>query len=389
MNKIAAQLRAMKHRPAAGGFALDVHAERKQMVLRAIGGDDVGSVDTQSVMSTRYVMWLSQSFISKPVAIGVAGIFLAASGLMTTVSAAEQSLPGDMLYTLKMLNERTQLQLATLDRRAVLHTEFAGRRLNEVAQLQANTSAHDSSLVTQTMDAFKKEIASANRNLQELQATGDVTTVATASQVQQNLVSLDSAMTKTAASATTPEESAAVTDAQSTAQVAQEHSVAVAVQAHQTATTETSTRELGDMFRRQFSAIETRRAFDLHRVAMIRTSLETHAGIIDASVVTDEDLLRLERSINIAVADVGPAMTVFAQGGYRSAFETLTHVESLLRGIEATLAEIEVAITQAVMDASLNVDVSEGEVLKGGGGEETSLQEAPVTDSQNVQSKIL
>jgi hypothetical protein len=349
MTNLAAQLRALKNRPAAGGLTVEACAANKAALLRAIGGEELGSVP-EKTMGTRYVLWLTHSFISRPVAVGVAGIVLTASGLLTTVSAAEQSLPGDMLYNVKMLNERTQLQLSSLDRRAVLHTEFAGRRLNEVAQLQANASNHDSVLVAQTMNAYKKEITSANRNLQELQAIGDVATVATASQVQQNLVSLDTAMTETAASATTPQESLAVTEAQETTQTAQDNSVAVAVQAHQVVNSEQSTKELHEMFMRQFAAIETRRTFDMHRLTMIRASLQEHAAVLSGEVVlTEEDLQRLERSVNIAVADIAPALETFAAGNYRSAFDTLKRAETLLRGIEATVAEAETAITSALM----------------------------------------
>ncbi|MEK9155443.1 MAG: DUF5667 domain-containing protein [Patescibacteria group bacterium] len=362
MSNIAAQLRALKNRPAAGALPVESHAANKIALLRAIGGEEAVAVEmtATNVMGTRYALWLSHSFISRPVAVGVAGIFLTASGLLTTVSAAEQSLPGDMLYNVKLLNERTQLQLASLDRRAVLHTEFAGRRLQEVAQLQADTTGVNTALVAQTMGAYKNEITSANHNLQELQATGDVTTVATASQVQQNLVTLDSAMTEAAASATTPEQSAAVTDAQTTTQNAQENSVAVAVQAHQTTNSQQSTRELNEMFMRQFSAINARRTFDLHRVAMIRASLNAHDELFAATaVVTEDDLRRLERSINIAVADVAPAMDTFAAGGYRSAFDVLNRADAVLRGIEATLAEIETAIVNAIMAQPDTNDSSE------------------------------
>lgn len=351
MNKIAAQLRSAKNRPVAGGFSDADRAAAKRSLMLAIGADiSAPSTEPAVNLKTRYVLWLSQSFISRPVAIGAAGFVLAVSGLMTTVNAAQQSLPGDVLYTVKLINERAQLQLASLDRRAVLHTEFAEKRLREVTQLQSDAFGRDTNLVSQTIDAYTQEVASANQNLRELQASGNSTTVATASEVQQNLVALDSTIVHSVGPATSSAESIAVTSAQVTTQVAQDDSVNVAVEAHNDANSEQSTRELNDMFLRQFAAIGTRKTFDVHRLTVIRTSLETHAEILGAiGIITESDLRRLERSINIAVADVAPAMDIFTIGNYQSAFDALKHAESVLRGIEATIADAETAITSALM----------------------------------------
>ncbi len=352
MNNIAAQLRAAKNRPAAGGFSTANHAAAKRSLMLAIGADISAPSSEPAVnLKTRYFVWLSQSFISRPVAIGVAGFVLTVSGLMTTVNAAQQSLPGDVLYTVKLINERAQLRLASLDRKAVLHTEFAEKRLKEVTQLQSDTSGRDTNLVAQTIDAYTQEVASANQNLRELQASGNSTTVATASEVQQNLVALDSAITNSVGPAVSSAESTAVTSAQATTQVAQDDSVSVAVEAHGEANSEQSTRELNDMFIRQFATIGTRKAFDVHRLSVIRTSLDVHADVLESlNIITESDLRRLERSINIAVADVAPAMDMFATGEYQLAFDALKRAESVLRGIESTIADAEIAITTALMN---------------------------------------
>lgn len=360
MNKIAAQLRAARTRPQAAGLSVDAHKAAKRSLMLSIGASaaEITHEPSQN-LHARYALWVTQAFISRPVAISVAGVVLAVSGLLTTVNAAQESIPGDVLYTVKLINERAQLQLASLDRKAVLHTEFAESRLKEVTQLQSDTSGRDTDLVAQTINAYTQEVASANQSLRELQVSGNSTTVSTASTVQQNLVALDSTITNAVAPATSAAESDAVSSAQSTTQVAQDDSVSVAVQANQDATSEQSTRELNDMFLRQFAAIGTRKTFDVHRLSVIRTSLEAHADVLDPlGIVTDTDLRRLERSINIAVADVAPAMDQFATGGYRSAFDVLKHADTVLRGIEATIADAETAITAAIMNASAMVPAS-------------------------------
>lgn len=349
MNKIAAQLRSLKDQANAGGFSVDAQRVAKRALLSSIGADLAQAESAAPTLRTTYLFWLSRSFISRPIAIGVAAVTLATSGLMTTVSAAQDSVPGDALYSVKLVNERAQLQLASLDRRAVLHTEFAERRLREVAKLQSDSTTRNSSLVTDTMNAYTQEVASANQNLRELQASGDTTTIATANEVDQKLASLDSTITNSATPVTSAEGSAAVSAAQVTTQVAQEDTVTVAVEAQQHDETGTSSTDLQTMFIRQFGAITTRKAFDLHRVTMIRTLLQQKPELV-ALGMSDTDLSRLERSINIAVADIAPAMDQFSTGGYRSAFDVLQHADTVLRGIEATIADMETSITAAMME---------------------------------------
>lgn len=355
MNTIAAQLRSVKNRANAGGFSVEKKAAGKQALLAAIGGE--ATVVDHAPLQTTYFLWISRTFISRPLVVGVAGFVLAVSGLMTTVSAAEQSLPGDVLYTVKLINERAQLQIASLDRRAVLHTEFAERRLREVEELQSNDATRNSSLVTDTMNAYSQELASANQNLRELQVTGNSATTAAANRVDQNLATLNTTLSTAVAPTLLTDDDAAVTSAQSTLDAAQQDTVSVAVAAQMQEDPTIARQNLEDMFRRQFGTISARKEFDLRRIAVIQSSLEAHADILaPLGIISLEDLDRLERSVNIAVSDVAPAMDAFAAGGYRSAFETLKHADTVLRGIEATIAEAETAITDALMATPVPTD---------------------------------
>jgi hypothetical protein len=371
MNQIAAQLRSVKHREAAGAFSADQKLAGKRAMLTAIGGNLEGA--PVASLRTTYLLWLSHSFISRPVAIGVAGFVLAGSGLMTTVSAAQESLPGDVLYSVKLINERAQLQLASLDRRAVLHTEFAQRRLREVEQLQSDTETRDTVIVTETMNAYTQEVASANQNLRELQASGGGTTVATANQVDQNLATLNTTIANTSVPLSSTDGSLAASSALSTTQVAQEDVITVAVEANDHEDTAASEQDLQEMFMRQFGEITTRKAFDDHRISVIRTSLKQNAAVLEnLHIASESDLTRLERSMDIAIADVMPAMDAFRTGEYRSAFDSLKRADTVLRGIEATIADMETAITSALMETSVeNVQEIDSEFSSEQTGTET------------------
>lgn len=352
MNQIAAQLRSMKDRESAGAFSADQKLAGKRAVLTAIGGSLEGNQAPS--LRTTYLLWLSQSFISRPVAISAAGFVLAGSGLLTTVNAAQQSLPGDMLYSVKLINERAQLQLASLDRRAVLHTEFAQRRLQEVEQLQSSTATRDTSIVTDTMNAYTQEVASANQNLRELQASGNASTVATANEVDQNLSTLNTSIANAAVPLSSTDGTLATSSALSTTQVAQEDVITVAVEANDIEDSAASEQDLQSMFMRQFGEITTRKAFDAHRLTVIRASLEKHAVVLGPlDIASSSDLSRLSRSMDIVIADVMPAMDIFRSGEYRAAFDALQHADTVLRGIEATIADIETTITSAVMSSNV------------------------------------
>jgi hypothetical protein len=371
MNQIAAQLRSVKHRESAGALSADQKLVGKRAVLTAIGGNLEGAPGVS--LRASYLLWLSHSFISRPVAIGVAGFVLAGSGLMTTVNAAQESLPGDVLYSVKRINERAQLQIASLDRRAVLHTEFAQRRLREIERLQSDSSTRDTSIVTETMNAYTQEVASANHNLRELQASGGETTVATANQVDQNLATLNTTIANTSVPLTSTDGSLAVSSALSTTQVAQEDVITVAVEANDHEDTAASEQDLQEMFMRQFGEITTRKAFDDHRISVVRSSLKQHKRILESlRIASESDLARLERSMDIAIADVMPAMDAFRSGEHRSAFDALKRADVVLRGIEAAIAEMETAIISALMETPVeDVQETDSELSSERAGAET------------------
>jgi len=74
-------------------------------------------------------------YVLRP-AIGVAAIFgLMFGGWITTVSASFNSLPGDVLYSVKLATENVQTSLASKPEEIKLRMEFAGRRAEEVKKI--------------------------------------------------------------------------------------------------------------------------------------------------------------------------------------------------------------------------------------------------------------
>ncbi|MGY1811700.1 DUF5667 domain-containing protein [Blastococcus sp. SYSU D00820] len=100
---------------------------------------------------------------------GLAGAAVAVCALGTLVALSSSAEPGDVLYDLKRGTEQTQLALAGDDRGATL-LEFAGTRLDELADLAASGAPGD--LVVQTLQTMDAQTAEGAALLVEQALTG-------------------------------------------------------------------------------------------------------------------------------------------------------------------------------------------------------------------------
>lgn len=111
----------------------------------------------------------------QPALVMVLVLGVTTSGWITSVQASEQSLPGDILYPVKIASERTQVALASIthDARVVtdLRVAFAKRRLEEVtraAKEQTNTPKERSKKTAAAFRGFKQQISTLQTSLQEI-----------------------------------------------------------------------------------------------------------------------------------------------------------------------------------------------------------------------------
>lgn len=104
-------------------------------------------------------------------------IILVLSTSVTTVWA-DRSLPGDVLYPVKLTSEKVQLSLTSApEDRAALSAEFAGERLKEVAKLRGQIgSVETDKNIQATLDNYKITISEVNSNLQKVKTTASAST---------------------------------------------------------------------------------------------------------------------------------------------------------------------------------------------------------------------
>ncbi|KKW30247.1 MAG: hypothetical protein UY72_C0017G0010 [Candidatus Uhrbacteria bacterium GW2011_GWD2_52_7] len=354
VSNLRQQLKALKNSSQAGAVSRSEHEAQKAKLLLAIGHEAQAVPAAVEPVSPVYFKWYLRNLVSRPIAISAAGFVLLTSGWMTTVSAAADSLPGDTLYSIKLVTERAQLQLASLDRKAVLHTEFAERRLDEVSALQGQvTGTVDPELVREAVDAYKSELASANANLAQLQASNESVTVEAAGDVQERIsaleVKIDAAVNDTQSTVT-----AEVREVQESTRAASDAAVDVAVEAAEqedvaAPDSEQSRAKLEEVFHREIGTLHGRQAFDLHRVETIKATMAEYAGVLNGALLPTSDALSLlRRNIDQATEAVPDAMKVFTKNDYRGAFDLLRDVDADLLAVEAALAEIEINIITAV-----------------------------------------
>ncbi|PIX62200.1 hypothetical protein CO057_03375 [Candidatus Uhrbacteria bacterium CG_4_9_14_0_2_um_filter_41_50] len=324
------QLKALKTHPQAGWVQDVVATDSKNHLMKAIRNHGE-QAELVPLSTAGYIRFTVLNSVVRPMGVSAAIFVLIIGGWMTTVSAASNSVPGDALYGLKLVTERAQLTISSLDRRAVLHTEFAERRLHEVVALDVNSEYLDS-----TWEAFRTEMKMAGDELAQLQAEGGNNVISVASTIDQKIDDLNNGLSQLPGNENTVE----------TKKVAQEVSnsaVGVLVEQHEVAESEDSDRALSQSFKDQYNDLMGRQAFDLGRIAVIKNAVNSDA--VSSAVLGSENLISLEFLVKDATDSVSEAMNLAAVGGYRAAFELMNEADNTLLDIEARLAVMEFAVT--------------------------------------------
>jgi|GEM_PF-1316435 len=115
---------------------------------------------------SQFVQWMRRPvFATLAVFIGLAG------GSLMSVSAAEQSLPGDFFYGLKLATEQARLAwVSAKDEKLKLKTEFTGRRIDELKQVatDANVNNDRNERVVEVAEILKRDLNTMKRQLTEV-----------------------------------------------------------------------------------------------------------------------------------------------------------------------------------------------------------------------------
>lgn len=89
-----------------------------------------------------------------------------AGGSIASVSAAEQSMPGDFLYPLKIVHEQASIMLAkSKTDKLKLKTEFVGRRVVEMKNIAASNSPKKEERLKESVEVLKRDVNTVKEQL--------------------------------------------------------------------------------------------------------------------------------------------------------------------------------------------------------------------------------
>lgn len=109
--------------------------------------------------------------IVRPALVGVLALGVVLGGWAATVSASFGSLPGDTLYSVKLITEKAQVSFASAEDKPSLHVEFAGRRIEEVAKIAEKDSIINKEERTkQAVKSLNKQLSAVKETLTDLES---------------------------------------------------------------------------------------------------------------------------------------------------------------------------------------------------------------------------
>ncbi len=347
--EITKALRSLRDKPEFGARTPEQTNAAREALLRMIGAEDVSRpVYTLRDYADTFLFEFRHAVL-RPLMVGIGILVLAAGGWMTSVNAAYESVPGDMLYPIKIATEQAQLSITISDqKRAALHMEFASRRLAEASSISHSDSSDKTERMKSAVSAFKNEVAEAKTSLKSLQGSEEAVAVASAldakaneyaASIDQTALALDDASEVDVAGAKEDAEQAgdeAVEVLVTSAEASQQQGVV--------------TEDLQKSFQQNLLSIDAQVKLALGRVAVIQHVVA--AGAVTLPVGTD--LKFMTSRLQHVNTQVHEAMNIMAAGGYRSAFEQLDEIDNTISEVEAQIAALELSIV-AQQDASVDL----------------------------------
>ncbi len=294
----------------------------------------------------QYIAWRVHEISLQPLAAGVSIFAIIFGGWIATVNASFDSVPGDVLYPVKLATERVQLTFAAnAGRRVRLHSEFAGRRLQEAASISSSNKEGKDVRTKAAFADFKTQVASAQAELKHVPASQVVGVAVTLDQKTDEFKNYLSQAEGNVSESVKPD----VKEAQQVAEQSGEEAVQVLVKAQEAAGDGGSREALQQTFKNRLQDITKRSASVLGRLL----TTEMAVGKMKQGESQERMLGKIRATrfdVQVQPGEVADAMDVFAAGGYRTAFDVLEHVSDVLDTAEEVVAEVEITVSTAQIE---------------------------------------
>lgn len=235
-------------------------------------------------------------------------------GSITTVSAALNSVPGDLLYPIKIMTEGAQVRFAGDEAAKVeLHVEFATRRVQEIAKINETENVDNADKIAVATEGFKQEMNTVNQYMDNIQA--DVA-VEIAKIVDAKSEEHEEILNKVALTTVGDEAKSLVQEAKTAAENAGVKAVEVMIVTHNAASSTVSTAEVQNTLESKINNIEKK--------------VEELSGIISASSATGTPVKATE-----AKTAIDEAKALNSSGAFALALDKLKESTELVRAVVA------------------------------------------------------
>jgi hypothetical protein len=147
-------------------------AETRQTLLMQVKNSQPAPAKTQTAITRSFKIFvpvISFKWMRAPAGIAVAIVAALFSGSLFSVSAAEQALPGDFLYSIKLVTEQARIAMVkSPGERVKLKTEFTERRVTEMKQVIDSPLPDKSDRVKQAAEVLKRDMNTIKNQLEDV-----------------------------------------------------------------------------------------------------------------------------------------------------------------------------------------------------------------------------
>jgi len=291
-----------------------------------------------------FFLFRFQTTALQPLA-AVASIFaIVFGGWIASVNASFNSVPGDVLYPVKLATERMQLRFAgSGNQRALLHAEFAGRRLQEASAIMSSELDGKEGMVKITVEDFTDQIFSAQAELAQLASDKAPETSSLAVSLDQKTDEFKTLLNQTApvASGDLKDE---VKNAEAVIDTVNIKIVSTLVKMNDSDDSDITSQELEQTFQKRYRDLTTRLMTSIGRTSVLQGAAEKALA-----PAARKELQKKLGSIMLALQaqnkTLSEAMNMFAAGGFQGAFANLNRVNDTVKSAEDILVGLEIDIT--------------------------------------------
>ncbi len=384
INDLEKQLKRIKNSETAGACREDWVSVNRDALMSEIGDNQA-----KQVSSFAWVFVLSSWFGAmavRPVAVVILVFFVITSGWITSVNASRDSLPGELLYSVKIATERAQLGFAIGEQKTKLHVEFAGRRLGEVATLIKTGNPENDSLIAATVESFDREMAIVEKQINDYKESNKVDEVAELAQIVNQKTEEYSQVISDSRVEFADEGDETVEGALATIESIDDNVMTMLVETHEVNANAKSEEAVKINFTDDLRLINHKTVSLLGRLSLLeKVSNEKN---IELSLDTDD----LIDEVNDLDNPLQEASDLIGHGGYNTAIYKLQEVKTGLRVIETNIVELEIEVSTFILEKQKleekrleqekdNVIDDDNFIDSSGGGEEAPTDQEEESDS--------